>query len=237
MEARRLAKPDSSHTTAAAVASTVADPRLAIVRSCACTDVQPADHNFSCLQQRDYGKCGRLWMLAGNESVPEGFCQRTCGRCPCSPTAVAAVAAPGAENNTAAPATNATVAAMPEVNATTMAPSELEATAPTVSVSALGGIASNESLAPEPTAIKGAAAATAAESALFVVAPSLEHLSGAVAAPAVAGPAPLPAPVSVYKLNATGILSHANKSMVALVLPAVPASEPLAQALAPAMAG
>ena len=39
-----------------------------------CTDTPP-DWNYSCAQQKEWGKCDKDWMLSGN------FCMRSCGRC------------------------------------------------------------------------------------------------------------------------------------------------------------
>ncbi|KAK9819970.1 hypothetical protein WJX72_004607 [[Myrmecia] bisecta] len=33
--------------------------------------------------KKDFGRCQSGWMLAGDASHPEGFCQQTCGRCAC----------------------------------------------------------------------------------------------------------------------------------------------------------
>ena len=43
-----------------------------------CEDA-PTPDGFSCAQQRDWGKCGAIWMVEG------GFCKSTCGACapPC----------------------------------------------------------------------------------------------------------------------------------------------------------
>jgi uncharacterized surface protein with fasciclin (FAS1) repeats len=40
-----------------------------------CDDIAP-DGQFSCAQQRDFGKCDESWM--------KPFCRKTCGRCNCS---------------------------------------------------------------------------------------------------------------------------------------------------------
>lgn len=40
----------------------------------ACTDIPP-DDEFTCEEQKKFGKCLRPWMLAGD------YCARTCGRC------------------------------------------------------------------------------------------------------------------------------------------------------------
>ena len=39
-----------------------------------CTDIPP-DNVYTCEEQRMFGKCLRIWMLAGD------YCARTCGRC------------------------------------------------------------------------------------------------------------------------------------------------------------
>ena len=46
-----------------------------------CWDQAPKDaHQFSCQQQRDWGKCGEGWMVA-TDVFKHGDCAKTCGRC------------------------------------------------------------------------------------------------------------------------------------------------------------
>jgi hypothetical protein len=40
----------------------------------ACTD-QPPNSQYTCAQQKQWGKCSASWMTSGN------FCAKTCGRC------------------------------------------------------------------------------------------------------------------------------------------------------------
>ncbi len=42
-----------------------------------CTDIPPGEQ-YTCEQQRQFGKCTTLWMLQG------GYCAQTCGLPPCS---------------------------------------------------------------------------------------------------------------------------------------------------------
>jgi hypothetical protein len=54
-----------------------------------CSDVEPRDDftkvnvKFTCFQQANYGVCNQPFMMATPEEVPEGYCQISCGRCPC----------------------------------------------------------------------------------------------------------------------------------------------------------
>eukprot|EP01025_Chloroclados_australasicus_P008267 TRINITY_DN1289_c0_g1_i2.p1 TRINITY_DN1289_c0_g1~~TRINITY_DN1289_c0_g1_i2.p1 ORF type:complete len:827 (-),score=122.18 TRINITY_DN1289_c0_g1_i2:1196-3313(-) len=41
-----------------------------------CVDI-PANENFTCIEQREFGQCDAPWM------VENRFCEFTCGRCPC----------------------------------------------------------------------------------------------------------------------------------------------------------
>lgn len=49
---------------------------------CICSDFPRPDALFTCAEQRDFGKCDEVWMR-DTSSIPEGFCQVTCGLCPC----------------------------------------------------------------------------------------------------------------------------------------------------------
>eukprot|EP01025_Chloroclados_australasicus_P045167 TRINITY_DN4928_c1_g1_i5.p1 TRINITY_DN4928_c1_g1~~TRINITY_DN4928_c1_g1_i5.p1 ORF type:complete len:1221 (+),score=157.42 TRINITY_DN4928_c1_g1_i5:86-3748(+) len=50
---------------------------------CQCTDTPPKGKPFTCEQQLKFGKCEAIWMFDG--PLKEGYCQQTCGRCPCQP--------------------------------------------------------------------------------------------------------------------------------------------------------
>ena len=56
------------------------------VPEAACVDVAPNGTNYTCAQQKSFGKCNAAFMA--------GYCKVTCGRC-----ATAAVAAPKASPN------------------------------------------------------------------------------------------------------------------------------------------
>jgi len=46
-----------------------------------CWDEAPKDaHQFSCEQQRDWGKCGEGFMVTA-DAPQHGYCAKTCGRC------------------------------------------------------------------------------------------------------------------------------------------------------------
>ena len=48
---------------------------------CPCKDQQP-DTTYSCDQQKAYGKCEISWMRQTSTDYPNGFCAKTCGKCP-----------------------------------------------------------------------------------------------------------------------------------------------------------
>ena len=48
-----------------------------------CSDIPP-DINFTCAQQQSFGKCCSSYLLTGNSTYPDGYCQITCGRCRCA---------------------------------------------------------------------------------------------------------------------------------------------------------
>ncbi|GIL50951.1 hypothetical protein Vafri_7026, partial [Volvox africanus] len=66
------------------------DPPLGL--PCGCSDVDPRDSflrakvDFSCFDQARWGACSQPFMLETPEEVPEGYCQISCGRCPCCST-------------------------------------------------------------------------------------------------------------------------------------------------------
>eukprot|EP01026_Neomeris_dumetosa_P051443 TRINITY_DN4529_c0_g2_i6.p2 TRINITY_DN4529_c0_g2~~TRINITY_DN4529_c0_g2_i6.p2 ORF type:complete len:133 (+),score=8.47 TRINITY_DN4529_c0_g2_i6:586-984(+) len=44
--------------------------------ACGCTDMAPGQE-YTCQQQKDWGKCQRAWMINSN------YCATTCNRCKC----------------------------------------------------------------------------------------------------------------------------------------------------------
>ncbi|CAD7698804.1 unnamed protein product [Ostreobium quekettii] len=50
---------------------------------CLCSDFAPPGAPYTCAQQRDWGKCEADWMR-DDSMYPEGYCQITCGLCPCA---------------------------------------------------------------------------------------------------------------------------------------------------------
>eukprot|EP01025_Chloroclados_australasicus_P000164 TRINITY_DN10080_c1_g3_i2.p1 TRINITY_DN10080_c1_g3~~TRINITY_DN10080_c1_g3_i2.p1 ORF type:complete len:557 (-),score=75.52 TRINITY_DN10080_c1_g3_i2:92-1762(-) len=50
---------------------------------CACDDIPPSTFG-TCEQQKQWGKCSRIWMINPRNNAPNGFCATTCGRCTCS---------------------------------------------------------------------------------------------------------------------------------------------------------
>ncbi len=48
---------------------------------CPCKDASP-DTTYSCDQQKAYGKCDVGWMRQASADFPNGFCAKTCGKCP-----------------------------------------------------------------------------------------------------------------------------------------------------------
>ncbi len=60
----------------------------------ACTDVPPGN-DFTCKQQKQFGKCGADWMV--------GFCKVTCGTCNGIPTVPPTVPPPATQPPTVAP--------------------------------------------------------------------------------------------------------------------------------------
>ncbi|CAG9462131.1 unnamed protein product [Pedinophyceae sp. YPF-701] len=53
-----------------------------LVPGCGCTDVAPSA-DFSCAQQRDFGKCSFGFMQKAPPSGGSRFCEVTCGACAC----------------------------------------------------------------------------------------------------------------------------------------------------------
>eukprot|EP01023_Acetabularia_acetabulum_P028814 TRINITY_DN2721_c0_g1_i1.p1 TRINITY_DN2721_c0_g1~~TRINITY_DN2721_c0_g1_i1.p1 ORF type:complete len:359 (+),score=75.26 TRINITY_DN2721_c0_g1_i1:156-1232(+) len=67
------------------------DEGVANPLSCICTDVTPrVGYNkpptFECFDQQMAGKCEESFMYDTIGELPEGYCQRTCGRCDCCQT-------------------------------------------------------------------------------------------------------------------------------------------------------
>ena len=77
-------KPGMSAAHSAKVASFAqadAGAKPDAVVSLDCSDEAPKDaQQFTCQQQRDWGKCGEGWMVA-TAVFKHGYCAKTCGRC------------------------------------------------------------------------------------------------------------------------------------------------------------
>ena len=48
---------------------------------CPCKDSSP-DTSYTCDQQKAFGKCDVGWMRQASVDFPNGFCAKTCGKCP-----------------------------------------------------------------------------------------------------------------------------------------------------------
>ncbi|CAD7695315.1 unnamed protein product [Ostreobium quekettii] len=59
---------------------------------CDCSDIDPREGfdgppiEGTCSLQRQWGQCDEPFLLNTIEEIPEGYCQITCGRCPCCKT-------------------------------------------------------------------------------------------------------------------------------------------------------
>ncbi|KAF6265111.1 hypothetical protein COO60DRAFT_1633864 [Scenedesmus sp. NREL 46B-D3] len=67
---------------------------------CTCTDVDVRVSfisvvDYTCWQQFTFGNCAQKFMLDSIKEVPEGYCQISCGRCPCCGSLAAAAEAAG----------------------------------------------------------------------------------------------------------------------------------------------
>ena len=61
---------------------------LTYVCAAACADVAPPPGQYTCAQQKGYGKCGASWMV--------GYCLVTCGTCASATSKPAQASAPTA---------------------------------------------------------------------------------------------------------------------------------------------
>ena len=57
---------------------------VALANADTCADT-PTPEGFSCVSQKEWGKCGEIWMVEGN------YCELTCGRCQLSQRAARAM--------------------------------------------------------------------------------------------------------------------------------------------------
>ncbi|KAG2427944.1 hypothetical protein HXX76_011931 [Chlamydomonas incerta] len=76
-------------------------PPLAI--PCGCSDIAVRDSflaanvAYGCYDQALFGACSQPFIMQTPEDVPDGYCQISCGRCPCCPTLDAVLASKGLE--------------------------------------------------------------------------------------------------------------------------------------------
>lgn len=67
---------------------------------CTCTDVDVRVSfisvvEYTCWQQYTFGNCAQKFIMDSIKEVPEGYCQISCGRCPCCSSLAAAAEAAG----------------------------------------------------------------------------------------------------------------------------------------------
>ncbi|KAG2450010.1 hypothetical protein HYH02_000114 [Chlamydomonas schloesseri] len=76
-------------------------PPLAI--PCGCSDIAVRDSflaanvAYSCYDQALFGACSQPFIMQTPEDVKDGYCQISCGRCPCCPTLDSVLASKGLE--------------------------------------------------------------------------------------------------------------------------------------------
>ena len=203
-----------------------------------CTDTQPPG-DFTCEQQKDYGKCSASWMISGN------FCQKTCGRCSGAPSPSSSESSSYSSSTVSQspppPPSPAPLAPVAEAKAPAQAPAPAAPSLPpglAAAIAALNPTAGYSAPTTQPPAPEAPMQAPAAPTTTQAQPPVPETMAPAPEAPPVAPAGPSLRPglgAAIAALNPTAGYSALTTQPPALEAPMqTPAAPTTTQAQPPA---